>query len=102
MNSSSTAPSGTSTVTSAARAQLTPSGGRYWRLKYRHGGKEKRLAFGVYPAVTLREARERREEARKVLERGDDPVAVKKAAKVRAVFDAGNTFAELDDSLSAP
>ena len=72
--------------------ELTPSGGRYWRLKYRHGGKEKRLAFGVYPDVSLKEARERRDEARKVLERGDDPGALKKAAKVRAVIDAGNTF----------
>ena len=33
--------------------ELTPAGGRYWRMKYRHGGKEKRLAFGVYPAVSL-------------------------------------------------
>ena len=72
--------------------ELTPSGGRYWRLKYRHGGKEKRLAFGVYPDVSLKEARERRDEARKIHERGDDPGAVKKAEKARALVDAGNTF----------
>jgi len=37
--------------------ELTPAGGKCWRMKYRHGGKEKRLAFGVYPAVTLKAAR---------------------------------------------
>jgi NADH dehydrogenase/NADH:ubiquinone oxidoreductase subunit G len=72
--------------------ELTATGGRYWRLKYRHGGKEKRLAFGVYPAVSLKEARERREQARKLIERGEDPGAVKKAAKVQAATEARNTF----------
>jgi hypothetical protein len=48
--------------------ELTPAGGKYWRLKYRHGGKEKRLAFGVYPAVSLKAARDRAAEARKVLD----------------------------------
>ena len=43
--------------------EITPAGGRYWRLKYRHGGKEKRLAFGVYPEVSLKAARERRADA---------------------------------------
>lgn len=72
--------------------ELTATGGRYWRLKYRHGGKEKRLAFGVYPAVSLKEARERREQARKLIERGEDPGAVKKAAKVQAATEARSTF----------
>lgn len=43
---------------------ITPSGGKYWRLKYRFAGKEKKLAFGVYPEVSLAEAREKRDQAR--------------------------------------
>ncbi|MGH8829805.1 MAG: Arm DNA-binding domain-containing protein, partial [Polaromonas sp.] len=46
--------------------EVTKAGGRYWRLKYRHGGKEKRLAFGVYPAVSLKDARDRAADAFKV------------------------------------
>ena len=42
--------------------EVTPNGSKYWRLKYRYGGKEKRLAFGVYPDITLADARTRREE----------------------------------------
>ena len=72
--------------------EVTPAGGRYWRLKYRHGGKEKRLAFGVYPAVSLKDARDRREQARKVIERGDDPGELRKTLKAQAETDARNTF----------
>ena len=61
---------------------VTPSGGRWWRLKYRHGGKEKLLAIGTYPEVSLREAREARDDARKLLVRGADPSERKQAAKV--------------------
>lgn len=43
---------------------VTPNGGRWWRLKYRFGGKEKLLSLGVYPAISLKEARKRREEAK--------------------------------------
>ncbi|CAK0777176.1 hypothetical protein CCP3SC15_560021 [Gammaproteobacteria bacterium] len=53
---------------------VKPDGARYWRLKYRYGGKEKLLAFGAYPEVSLRDTRERREEeARKLLAQGIDP-----------------------------
>ena len=52
---------------------VTKAGGRYWRLKYRYGGKEKLLALGVYPAVGLKDARDQAAEARKVLQAGDDP-----------------------------
>ena len=72
--------------------EVTPAGGRYWRMKYRHAGKEKRLAFGVYPDVTLKDARDRREQARKVIERGEDPGELRKAAKAKAEHEAGNTF----------
>ena len=44
---------------------VTPAGGKYWRLKYRFGGKEKQLALGVSPEVSLAEAREKRDKARK-------------------------------------
>ena len=57
------------------------NGSKYWRLRYRVGGKEKLLAIGVYPDVTLSEARERREQARKLLANGADPSAVKQEAK---------------------
>jgi len=46
---------------------VTPSGGKYWRLKYFFAGKEKLLALGVYPDITLADARERRAQARKYL-----------------------------------
>ena len=61
--------------------EITPAGGKWWRLKYRVDGKEKRISLGVYPDVTLKMARERREEARRKLADGIDPSAVKKAAK---------------------
>ena len=72
--------------------EITPAGGRYWRMKYRFGGKEKRLAFGVYPTVSLKDARERREDARKALSKGEDPGALRKAAKVKVLQEAANTF----------
>lgn len=72
--------------------EVTPSGGRYWRLKYRHGGKEKRLALGVYPEVTLAEARKGRERAREELAVGNDPGELRKAAKVKATHEAVNTL----------
>ncbi len=58
-----------------------PNGGKYWRLKYRIDGKEKMLSIGVYPDVTLSEARERREQARKLLANGVDPSEIKQEAK---------------------
>jgi integrase len=57
------------------------TGSKCWRLKYRIGGKEKLLAIGVYPYVSLSQTRERREDARKLLANGGDPSAIKKAAK---------------------
>lgn len=65
---------------------VKPDGGRYWRMDYRHEGKRKTLALGVYPTVTLADARQRREDARRLLANGTDPGEAKKAAKVaRAV-----------------
>ncbi|MCA1851846.1 MAG: tyrosine-type recombinase/integrase [Beggiatoa sp.] len=59
-----------------------PSGGKWWRLKYRFGGKEKLLSLGVYPQVSLKEAHARRDAARSLIARGIDPSAARKAEKV--------------------
>ncbi len=72
--------------------ELTKAGGRYWRLKYRHGGKEKRLAFGVYPAVGLKQARDLTAEARKVLKDGGDPGDLRRADKAKTAYEAVNTL----------
>lgn len=72
--------------------EISPSGGKLWRMKYRFGGKEKRLSFGTYPEVSLREARERREEARKLLANDSDPGAVKKAQKAAHAELAANSY----------
>jgi integrase len=72
--------------------EVMPNGARYWRLKYRVAGKEKRLAFGVYPEVSLKEARDKATEARSQLRAGDDPGAMRKAAKVKAAFESENTL----------
>jgi hypothetical protein len=50
--------------------EVAPAGGKWWRLKYRVGGKEKRLSLGTWPDVPLKDARERREEARRQLAAG--------------------------------
>lgn len=72
--------------------EITAAGGKYWRMKYRYGGKEKRLAFGVYPAVGLKGARERAVEARAQLQEGHDPGALRKAEKLKAEHEAVNTL----------
>lgn len=61
--------------------ECTPAGGRYWRMKYRHAGKERLLALGVYPAVSLTAARKARDRARLSLAEGIDPAAEKRARK---------------------
>ncbi|ELO75166.1 TPA: integrase arm-type DNA-binding domain-containing protein [Salmonella enterica subsp. enterica serovar Enteritidis] len=72
---------------------IKPNGSKLWQLKYRFGGKEKKLAFGAYPTVTLANARKLREEARAVLSAGDDP-GVKKQQEKQA-RKSGNTFEEI-------
>ena len=72
--------------------EISPSGGEYWRLKYRFLGKEKRLALRVYPDVPLAAAREKREDARRKLAAGVDPGESKKADKRAARLAATNTF----------
>ncbi|KQW61524.1 tyrosine-type recombinase/integrase [Variovorax sp. Root411] len=72
--------------------QVTANGGRYWRMKYRFDGKEKLLAFGVYPVVGIKEAREKRFQAKQALSRGEDPGTLKKAAKNKALQEVTNTL----------
>lgn len=60
---------------------LVTKAGKYWRFDYRHDGRRRTLAVGVYPDVTLAQARERRDQARALLANGADPSAVKQARK---------------------
>lgn len=72
--------------------EVTPAGGKWWRLKYRFEQKEKRVSLGVYPEVTLKEARDRRDVARRQLTDGIDPGANRKAVKATKTDRAANSF----------
>jgi integrase len=72
--------------------ELSPSGGKWWRLKYRFDNKEKRLSLGVYPDVRLKNARDRRDEARKLLANGIDPSENRKTQKAVHADRAANSF----------
>ena len=72
--------------------EVMPSGAKYWRMKYRIAGKEKRLAFGVYPEVRPAEARDRTQEAREKIRVGIDPGETKRSVKREAVLAGANTF----------
>ncbi|HCN90354.1 MAG TPA: integrase [Oxalobacteraceae bacterium] len=71
---------------------IQPNGARYWRLKYRLAGKEKLLALGVYPQVSLSEARQKRDAARKSLETGSDPAHAKREQKRVTAEKSEQTF----------
>ena len=71
---------------------VNPNGSRYWRLKYRVSGKEKLLSVGVYPDVTLSDARSKREDAKRILVAGGDPGQEKQAEKQARVLAAQNSF----------
>lgn len=72
--------------------ELTKAGGRYWRLKYRIAGKENRLALGVYPDVGLKDARDKADAARKLIQSGTDPAAARDADRAKQAHDAVNTL----------
>lgn len=72
--------------------EVMPNGSKYWRMNYRFMGKQKRLAFGVYPRVTLKEAREKRDEARKLLDNDQDPSELKKLEKIKRAEEYANNF----------
>ena len=77
------------------RLLIKPNGSKYWRLKYRFLGKQKTLALGVYPTITLKEAREAAGDARRKLAGGVDPGQLKKREKQQRLLDSDNTFAVL-------
>jgi integrase len=72
--------------------EVSPSGGKWWRFKYRYAGKEKRLSLGVYPDVNLKKARKRTGEVRQLLSDGIDPSANRKATKATRLERAANSF----------
>ena len=72
---------------------VAPNGGRYWRMGYRYDGKQKVLSFGVFPDVSLADARELRDRARKLLAKGIDPSVQARLDKIAASIASANTFA---------
>ena len=72
--------------------EVSPTGGKWWRFKYRFEGKEKRLSLGVYPDISLQLARERRDDARKMVATGVDPAQHRKAQKEAKKSNAANSF----------
>ncbi len=75
--------------------QITPAGGKLWRLKYRINGKEKLLSIGKYPTVSLSEAREAAENARRMVANGQSPSAAKQQAKTERKAAIANSFENL-------
>jgi len=72
--------------------EVAPTGGKWWRLKYRFGGKEKRISLGVYPDVGLKDARTRRDDARRLLANDIDPSENRKVQKAACTDRAANSF----------
>jgi len=72
--------------------EVSPTGRPYWRWKYRYAGKEKRLALGVCPEISLKDARLRRDEARKLLSTREDPLQQRKKEKLLQTEQSGETF----------
>jgi integrase len=72
--------------------EVSAAGGRWWRLKFRYAGKEKRLSLGVYPETSLKEARARCDEARKLLSEGVDPSQQRKVDRLVRVERSEDTF----------
>lgn len=75
--------------------EVLPAGGKYWRLKYRWNGKEKRFAIGVYPKVSLLNARKEKERIREQLSSGLDPILQKSQERHKAVFESAQTFEQV-------
>src|SRR3954462_7185105 len=72
--------------------RVSASGSKLWRLAYRFRGKQKLISFGPYPSVSLLEARERREEAKRALREGKDPATVRAERALAAIRAENNTF----------
>ena len=78
---------------------VSPTGGKLWRLSYRHGGKQKTLALGAYPVVSLADARQRRTGAKQLLAGGFDPSQQGKAEKAAKLASQANTFGAIAEEL---
>ena len=72
--------------------EIATTGSKWFRLKYRINGKEKRISLGVYPEVSLKDAREKRDEARKLLASGIDPSQARKEDRLTQANHAANAF----------
>lgn len=79
--------------------QVNPSGSKLWRVKYRINGVERKLALGSYPEISLAEAREARDAARKQVAHSIDPNFTKREARIEAAVRARNSFAHVADDL---
>jgi integrase len=75
--------------------EVMPNGSKYWRLKYRLLGREKRLAIGIYPETSLAEARTARDNAKKLIKAGEDPCFAKKEKRRERILRAEHTFEAL-------
>ena len=82
--------------------EVSPKGGKWWRLKYSFHSKEKRISLGVYPDVGLKEARERRDEARKLVANGINPSEHRKRSKATTLQAVGEEWFEKQKSGWAP
>ena len=72
--------------------EVMPSGAKYWQFQYRYHGKRPRICFGVYPEISLLDAREARRKARETLRQGLDPAIERKRAKQNRAIEVANTF----------
>ncbi len=77
------------------RLLIKPNGSKYWRLNYRHLGKQKTFAIGVYPDISLKAARTERDKARMKLQEGVDPASERKATKRKQLFGEAEKFSTL-------
>jgi integrase len=81
--------------------EVTPNGSKLWRLRYRFGGKQNRISLGVYPDVSLAAARDKRDEARKLLADGKDPSQQRKQDRLTAAVASRNTFRAVAEEVLA-
>ena len=72
--------------------EVSPRGGKWWRLKYRFNGKDKRISLGTYPDVSLKDARDQRDDMRRLIVKGVDPSENRKALKATKMENAANSF----------
>jgi len=72
--------------------EISPAGSKYWRMKYRFGGKERRLSLGVFPQISMKVARERTDAARKLLAESVDPGETRRAQKAATICKTENSF----------